>query len=240
MRVTIRFLSAWGCLSLLLSCVDSPPQAPNQPGNRDSLEGYADAAVSRYSHSGDTLRARTLLDSAQVLASEANYPDALALVQEALTVYLDAVGENDPLTAQAYLLAGKIYILLDQQPALALQAVERGMEILRITLGEDHMKYADALNLRGIMARRSGQDSLALYYFRQSLSILETKSNVATFRLANMYNNLSIVFWDQQRVDSAFLYIRKGIRLHQSSPEKDSHNALNLANSYNTLSITFA
>ena len=91
-------------------------------------------------------------------------------------------------------------------------------------------------NIRGAIANEKGNSEQALNYFKQSLAIDTTLSNISPQTLSYGYNNIGRIYDTQGDFQQAIFYYKHAISYQEKDPSKEVINYINL---YNNIGYSF-
>ncbi len=127
--------------------------------------------------------------------------------------------------------------LLDQgQYELAMNYLNKSLEISKIKLGGDNAEVALSNNYIGMIYGRMGNYERALDYFQKSLSINLRLLGEEHPSIIQSYNYIGIMFWKKGNFDRALEFYQKSLSI---SIRLFGEQHLDVANSYNNVGLVY-
>ncbi len=117
---------------------------------------------------------------------------AIAALERALRMWLDALGEQHPYTPATLAVMGEAYGNKGNHD-MAIILCEQALRILKDTLGQ-HPKTALNMTLMGTSYRKKGQNEMAIELFEQALGIYERTVGMMHRSAAYAVLNMSISY----------------------------------------------
>lgn len=120
-------------------------------------------------------------------------PEAIAALEEALTLREDSLGLQHPKVADTLLSLAKERSLR-RQPEPALEAASRAHQIYAETFGHQSGAVAKAESLRGYIEARRGDQEAAARHFEEAVRLMKAQPDVVEFDLASTVGNLGTIY----------------------------------------------
>lgn len=163
-------------------------------------------------------RIRPMAALARLRIDQGRYPEALALVDQALVIR--RAGPPDPVSeAQLLYDLAKGHDALGQNEQ-AETAARKSYELRRTALGQVHEKTADALNLYANALSAQGRHAEADPAYRQVLGMYEVLHGPKDFHLAIVLSNLGNSLRRTGRGREAFPLYRRAVSVAEVSGDK--------------------
>ena len=198
-------------LDIPSSVVSKQLKAANYEAYKKAWDGLTDYLANMDYYTGD----KTIVEKSYVpyynMAkrenTQHNYEESLALLEEALKIAKDELGEKDPLLIQIYNeLADKYLRLgnLNKSEAMIRNALQ-----LQDAMPKFRLQYVETLLIQGTLFGKKGYGVEAQAYLERALSIAkDTVSGEHPF-LAKIYSSLAVLFLDMKDYDHALFYLEK-------------------------------
>ncbi len=170
------------------------------------------------------VRLRAMNELARILVRAHRFDEAAAILDRALTLAKDRLGEASVELADVYNVVGNLHYLkgelVDAQPA----NLER-LHILEQVVGENHPLVASAHNNIGLLENELGHPDEAMRHFRRALQIYAREPTGLHSRRGNTFNNMAGIAEDRGQIDQAIDLYLQSARERELAPGPHGNSA---------------
>ena len=156
--------------------------------------------------------ADALVQKSTLLTDCCEYEEASSVLDEAIAIYKESIGDDAVELGKAMLLYGRIYDAQDNIDE-SLDSFDEALRIFQITLGEDDINVALALSNIGIIHARKMEYEEAVDKCKLALKI-RIKSGKQDQDLADSIYNVGNIMKDWGKEDEAYQYFQQALKLY--------------------------
>ncbi len=206
---------------LVAMCLSNLAKEHKELGNLQMATELAHRAlrVSESYHAplGDDARlAPDLVTLATMVHAEGKYEEARTLLERALALYEETLGEDHPKVAST--LSNLAIVLRDMgRAAEALPFIERAVSIEEKIGRIDHPDGLVSLTNLAIIMRDLGKRSEVLPFLARALAITETIYGADHPRVADALANLGVLLQDLDQPDQAVPYFERAVKIRRTA-----------------------
>ena len=142
----------------------------------------------------------------------------------------DALGRHDEGTALILLNELMGYYRSVSRHADCAKAAEKALELIRSMGLEGTVNHGTTLLNAATGLRAAGENDRAEEAYRKAQAILETQLPAEDYRLASLYNNMSLLYAATGRLEQAAEYARKAMERIEQNPDAQAELAISLSN----------
>jgi len=160
-------------------------------------------------------RARLLITIGRVFSKMGLYEQAIPLVEEAVEIRTQALGEEHAEVAEALSMLGNcLRNNGDYDEAEA--RLTRSLELREEIFGPEHLEVADTLHNLGMLCRQAGRFAEAETHLKRALTIYEAELGPNDVRASKSLSNLAILAAQQGRVEDAEPIFRRVLAIQEA------------------------
>ncbi|MGB3861400.1 MAG: CHAT domain-containing tetratricopeptide repeat protein [Candidatus Aminicenantaceae bacterium] len=177
--------------------------------------------------------ATSLVNIANILNRNGQWPDAKSYYERALAIYEKTL---EPSHEDIGLLLGKLGATTSNMGAYAeaIPILERSVSTLEKTLGAKHIKVANSLTNLGITHFKMAEHTVALQYLDRALAIKEKTLGLEHPKLANDLKILGVVYTETRSYEKAHMLFERSLAIRKKNFGPDH---ISVADIYNSLGI---
>jgi CHAT domain-containing protein len=153
---------------------------------------------------------------AEILLNKAQYDSALHIVNALFRFLEEKFPEEQNRIADAANIAGLIYWSAGKQ-SLALDYLQKALDIRRKIFGENHVETASVLNNIGLVFSQSGEFDKAKQHYENALLIFTKVLRTNHPKIANAYNNLGVIALQQNDFPSAISFFEEAKKIYETN-----------------------
>lgn len=142
----------------------------------------------------------------------------------------DALGRHDEGTALILLNELMGYYRSVSRHADCAKAAEKALELIRSMGLEGTVNHGTTLLNAATGLRAAGENDRAEEAYRKAQAILETQLPAEDYRLASLYNNMSLLYAATGRLEQAAEYAQKAMERIEQNPDAQAELAISLSN----------
>lgn len=142
----------------------------------------------------------------------------------------DALGRHDEGTALILLNELMGYYRSVSRHADCAKAAEKALALIRAMGLEGTVNHGTTLLNAATGLRAAGENDRAEEIYRKAQAILESQLPAEDYRLASLYNNMSLLYAAMGRLELAAEYARKALERIEQNPDAQAELAISLSN----------
>lgn len=142
----------------------------------------------------------------------------------------DALGRHDEGTALILLNELMGYYRSVSRHADCAKAAEQALALIRSMGLEGTVNHGTTLLNAATGLRAAGENDQAEKVYQKAQAILETQLPAEDYRLATLYNNMSLLYAATGRLEQAAEYARKAVERMEQNPDAQAELAISLSN----------
>lgn len=142
----------------------------------------------------------------------------------------DALGRHDEGTALILLNELMGYYRSVSRHADCAEAAEKALALIRAMGLEGTVNHGTTLLNAATGLRAAGENDRAEETYRKAQAILESQLPAEDYRLASLYNNMSLLYAAMGRLELAAEYARKALERIEQNPDAQAELAISLSN----------
>ena len=142
----------------------------------------------------------------------------------------DALGRHDEGTALILLNELMGYYRSVSRHADCAEAAEKALALIRAMGLEGTVNHGTTLLNAATGLRAAGENDRAEEAYRKAKAILESQLPAEDYRLASLYNNMSLLYAAMGRLELAAEYARKALERIEQNPDAQAELAISLSN----------